>query len=86
MAGNSRRWSLLPTTPLRHFSRRPDSAPSARHDEDRDVLLLLAAVLPIQGYHLCAQRCEGLQILPLEMPQERKLLVYTSPPHAFDVR
>lgn len=43
--------------------------------QNRDVLLLLAAVLPVQGHYLRAQRCQAFPLLPFKMPQERECSV-----------
>ena len=45
----------------------------SRHDENRDVLLLFSAGVPVQGYHLCAQRCARLPVLQVEMVGFRTL-------------
>jgi hypothetical protein len=34
------------------------------------MLFLLAAMLPVEGHHFCAQRCQDVQILSIKMPQE----------------
>lgn len=43
------------------------------------MLLLLAALLPVEGNHLRPERCSTLQILPQQMPQERTISLPSSP-------
>lgn len=48
-----------------------------RQDEDRSLLFLLGACVPVQGYNVCSQRCAGVSVLQVKMVGREYISSYT---------